>query len=44
VDAASALVREAELWLLRLRLIRARKMRLMRWHAIGPPAAGRPFA
>jgi cyclopropane fatty-acyl-phospholipid synthase-like methyltransferase len=29
------LVSEAELWLLRLKLIRAKKLRLVRWHAIG---------
>jgi SAM-dependent methyltransferase len=31
---AAVLVREAEAWLLRLRLIRTGGMRLMRWHAI----------
>jgi hypothetical protein len=36
-DARSAvpLVAEAELWLLRLRLIRNGKLRMVRWHAIG---------
>jgi hypothetical protein len=33
---AAALVSEAELWLLRLRLLHARKLRLVRWHAIRP--------
>ena len=28
-------VREAELWLARFRLMRAGKLRLVRWHAIG---------
>lgn len=32
---AAQLVQEAELWLLRMRLLRARKLRLVRWHAIG---------
>jgi SAM-dependent methyltransferase len=32
---AAALVTEAELWLLRLRLIRAGKLRLVRWIALG---------
>jgi len=31
---AALLVREAELWLLRIRLIRASQLRLVRWHAI----------
>ena len=30
------IVREAELWLARLRLMRERRLRLVRWHAIGP--------
>lgn len=33
--AAAQLVSEAELWLLRLRLIHDGKVRLIRWHAIG---------
>ena len=33
---AAQMVAEAELWLLRRRLMRAGKLRLMRWHAIGP--------
>jgi hypothetical protein len=33
---AAAFVTEAELWLLRIRLMRRLGMRLMRWHAIGP--------
>jgi cyclopropane fatty-acyl-phospholipid synthase-like methyltransferase len=33
---AARLVAEAEIWLLRLRLMRERKLRLLRWHAIGP--------
>jgi hypothetical protein len=32
---AAHLVREAELWLLRIRLLRRRSLRLVRWHAIG---------
>jgi SAM-dependent methyltransferase len=32
---AAQLVREAELWLLRMRLLRTRMLRLVRWHAIG---------
>ena len=32
---AALLVAEAELWLTRLKLMRARQLRLMRWHAIG---------
>ena len=32
---AAPLVAEAELWLLRLRLIRDGKLRLVRWHALG---------
>lgn len=34
---AALLVREAELWLLRSRLIRASQLRLVRWHAISRP-------
>jgi len=36
---AALLVREAELWLLRSRLIREGQLRLVRWHAISrlPP-------
>jgi hypothetical protein len=34
---AALLVREAELWLLRIRLIRASQLRLVRWHAISRP-------
>ncbi len=37
------IVREAELWLARFRLMRAGKLRLVRWHAIGggmPPRSG----
>lgn len=33
---AAHLVAEAEIWLLRARLMRAGHVRLMRWHAIGP--------
>ena len=33
--AASLLIGEAEMWLLRMRLFRSRKLRLIRWHAIG---------
>jgi SAM-dependent methyltransferase len=32
---AAALVREAELWMSRLRLMQAGRIRLVRWHAIG---------
>jgi SAM-dependent methyltransferase len=32
---AAVVVREAELWLARLRLMRAGRLRVMRWHAIG---------
>jgi SAM-dependent methyltransferase len=32
---AAQLIKEAELWLLRLRLFRSRALRLVRWHAIG---------
>jgi SAM-dependent methyltransferase len=32
---AAQLIKEAELWLLRLRLFRNRTLRLVRWHAIG---------
>jgi len=40
----AVVVREAELWLSRFRLMRAGKLRLVRWHAIGsggvvPPAS-----
>ena len=31
---AAQLVQEAELWMLRLKLLRVRKLRLVRWHAI----------
>jgi len=34
---AALLVREAELWLLRCRLIRTGQLRLVRWHAISRP-------
>jgi SAM-dependent methyltransferase len=32
---AAQLVQEAEMWLLRMKLLRARKLRLVRWNAIG---------
>jgi SAM-dependent methyltransferase len=32
---AAQLIKEAELWLLRIRLFRSRALRLVRWHAIG---------
>jgi hypothetical protein len=32
---AAQLVQEAELWLLRMKLLRARRLRLVRWNAIG---------
>ncbi len=34
--AAAAFVNEAELWLLRLRLMRRLDLKLMRWHALSP--------
>ena len=34
VSQAAAFVTEAELWLLRIRLMRRLGLRLMRWHAI----------
>jgi len=33
---AAAFVNEAELWLLRLRLMRRLDLKLIRWHAMGP--------
>lgn len=36
--SAASLVNEAELWLLRIRLMRRLGVRLMRWHAVGPGA------
>ncbi len=38
--AAALLVREGELWLLRARLLRAGRLRLVRWHAIGRSGRG----
>jgi hypothetical protein len=37
---AIPMVTEAELWLLRRRLIREGHLRMMRWHAISPANAG----
>jgi hypothetical protein len=37
---AMVVVREAELWLRRLSLMRAHRIRLMRWHAIRSDTAG----
>jgi hypothetical protein len=34
--AAAAFVNEAELWLLRLRLMRRLDLKLIRWHALSP--------
>ena len=34
-EEAAQLVKEAELWLLRIRMLRDRSLRLVRWHAIG---------
>jgi hypothetical protein len=34
-QTAAAFVTEAELWLLRIRLMRRLSVKLMRWHAIG---------
>jgi hypothetical protein len=39
---AAQLVQEAELWLLRRRLIRAGRLRMMRWHAISRPPSAAP--
>jgi len=36
---AGLIVREAELWLVRMRLFRARRLRLVRWHVIGRGSA-----
>ena len=36
---ASVIVREAELWLVRTRLMRTGRLRLLRWHAIGRGSA-----
>ncbi|MGE0221984.1 MAG: hypothetical protein AB7F35_08015 [Acetobacteraceae bacterium] len=33
--SAALLIQEAELWLLRMRLFQGRRLRLIRWHAIG---------
>jgi cyclopropane fatty-acyl-phospholipid synthase-like methyltransferase len=38
--AAALLVREGELWLLRARLLRAGRLRLVRWHAVGRSGRG----
>jgi hypothetical protein len=38
---AAQLVAEAEMWLLRVRLLRDKQLKMMRWHAIGP-ASSRP--
>lgn len=38
-DMANSLMREAELWLLRRRLLKEGRLRMMRWHAISRPAA-----
>jgi hypothetical protein len=38
---AAQLVAEAEMWLLRVRLLRDKQVKMMRWHAIGP-ASSRP--
>ena len=35
LQQVAMVVREAELWLARFRLMRAGKLRLVRWHAIG---------
>jgi len=32
----AVVVREAELWLARLHLMRAGRLRLVRWHAVAP--------
>jgi cyclopropane fatty-acyl-phospholipid synthase-like methyltransferase len=37
---AAQVVQEAELWLCRLRLFRAGRLRLMRWHAVAPGEPG----
>jgi hypothetical protein len=41
--AAAQLVAEAEMWLLRVRLLQAKQLKMMRWHAMGPTAS-RPGA
>jgi protein-L-isoaspartate O-methyltransferase len=37
---AARLVAEAEIWLLRVELMRRQTLRMMRWHAISKPASG----
>ena len=39
---AAVMVEEAELWLLRRRLMRTGRLKLMRWHAIGRPPRSQP--
>jgi hypothetical protein len=45
---AAHLVAEAEMWLLRVRLLQAKRLKMMRWHAMGPssprPAISSPLA
>ena len=41
-ERASAIVAEAELWTRRIRLMHAGRIRLMRWHAIGPAEPPHP--
>jgi cyclopropane fatty-acyl-phospholipid synthase-like methyltransferase len=41
---AAQLVVEAEIWLLRVRLLRENRLRMMRWHAIGRTSARPPAA
>ena len=36
---AAHLVAEAEIWLLRVKLLREKRLRMMRWHAISTAAA-----
>jgi hypothetical protein len=35
LQQTALIVREAELWMARVRLMRAGKLRLVRWHAMG---------
>jgi hypothetical protein len=42
--AAAQLVAEAEMWLLRVRLLQAKQLKMMRWHAMGPTVSRAPAA
>ncbi len=39
---AAQLVAEAEMWLLRVRLLQDKQLKMMRWHAIGAASSSRP--